>query len=77
MMDTFEADMFLLGIHRCRREEPRLIPLPKNLNLRAFHLYFVYIKMRTLMKHSFYAAGLDDTFMVSLSESKKNMSLIS
>ncbi|XP_019556564.2 uncharacterized protein LOC109425706 [Aedes albopictus] len=63
MMDTFEADMFLLGIHRCRREEPRLIPLPKNLNLRAFHLYFVYIKMRTLMKHSFYAAGLDDTFM--------------
>lgn len=63
MMDTFEADIFLLGIHRCRREEPQSHPLPKNIHLRAFHLYFIYIKMRTLIKHSFYGAGLDDTFM--------------
>ncbi|XP_065087666.1 uncharacterized protein LOC135709287 [Ochlerotatus camptorhynchus] len=63
MMDTFEADIFLLGIHRCVREPPEAHELPKHLHLRAFHLYFMYIKMRTLVKHSFYSAGLDDTFM--------------
>ncbi|XP_001656214.2 uncharacterized protein LOC5576708 [Aedes aegypti] len=63
MMEPHEADIFLLGIYRCRREAPQAQTLPNNINLRAFHLYFVYIKMRTLVKHSFYGAGLDDTFM--------------
>lgn len=63
-MEPHEADIFLLGIYRCRREAPQAQTLPNNINLRAFHLYFVYIKMRTLVKHSFYGAGLDDTFMV-------------
>lgn len=63
MIKKFEADIMLLGVHRCLREPPVAYDLPKNLNLRAFHLYFMYIKMRTLVKHALYTAGLDETFM--------------
>lgn len=63
MMDPFEANIFLLGIHQCLPDKPKVYELPPQLDLRAFHLYFTYIKMRTLVKHSFYGAGLDDTFM--------------
>lgn len=63
MLTPFEADIFLLAMHKCRREPQLNLPLPDQLNLRAFHLYFTYIKMRTLIKHSFYTAGMDDSFM--------------
>lgn len=63
MIDTFEADILLLCIHKCRRDQDDMVFLPENLNIRAFHLYFTYVKMRTLIKHSFYCAGLDDSFM--------------
>lgn len=63
MMDAFEADILLLTIHRCLNEPPTTFELPEQLNLRGFHLYFMYVKMRTLIKHSLYTAGLDDTFM--------------
>lgn len=63
MLTAFEADIFLVTMHKCRLEPPYNLPLPEELNLRAFHLYFTYIKLRTLIKHSFYTAGLDDSFM--------------
>ncbi|XP_058836370.1 uncharacterized protein LOC131692955 [Topomyia yanbarensis] len=63
MMDRFEADIMLMVIHKCRRERVQNVELPENLHLRAFHLYFTYVKMRTFVKHSFYCAGLDDSFM--------------
>lgn len=67
MLNAFEADIFLVTMHKCRLEPPYNLPLPEELNLRAFHLYFTYIKLRTLIKHSFYTAGLDDSFMVGCS----------
>lgn len=62
MMSRFEADIFLLAIQKCRGtlDTPCL---PKTLDTRAFHLYFTYIKMRTLIKHAFYSSGLDESFM--------------
>ncbi|XP_058465387.1 uncharacterized protein LOC131438965 [Malaya genurostris] len=63
MLERFEADIMLIGIHKCRREPVPEVDLPKNLHLRAFHLYFTYVKMRTFIKHIFYSAGLDDSFM--------------
>ncbi|XP_055622207.1 uncharacterized protein LOC129765803 [Toxorhynchites rutilus septentrionalis] len=59
----FEADIFLLAIQECRKESSEPNHLPENLNLRAFHLYFMYLKMRVLIKHCFYGAGFDETFM--------------
>lgn len=63
MLDRFEADIMLLASNKCRNEKPKDYALPEKLNLRAFHLYFTFIKMRSLMKHCFYAAGLDGSFM--------------
>ncbi|XP_055534124.1 uncharacterized protein LOC129723746 [Wyeomyia smithii] len=63
MIDRIEADIFLIAIHKCRCDSEDEVPLPENLHLRALHLYFTYVKMRTLIKHSFYCAGLDDSFM--------------
>ncbi|XP_053685951.1 uncharacterized protein LOC128735495 [Sabethes cyaneus] len=63
MIDKFEADIFMLAIHTCRWDLDEEVALPDNVNLRAFHLYYTYVKMRTLVKHSFYCAGLDESFM--------------
>lgn len=64
MIETYEADILVLVMHKCRRQRFTNAPeLPNRLNIHAFHLYFMYLKMRTVIKHCLYTAGFNSSYM--------------